>query len=44
MKLTEVTLKQSFGLEGFSSSDDDIRFYTRYVSSHLILSLHVVMT
>lgn len=33
-----------FGLERFSSSDDDIRFYTRYVSCHLILSLHVVMT
>lgn len=44
MKLAEVTLKQSFGLEWFSSSDDDMRFYTRYVACHLILSLHVVMT
>lgn len=30
-RLEEVTLKQSFGLERFSASDDDIRFYTRYV-------------
>ncbi|XP_016092814.1 uncharacterized protein [Sinocyclocheilus grahami] len=31
-RLEEVTLKQSFGLERFSSSDDDIRFYTRFAS------------
>ncbi|XP_049437202.1 uncharacterized protein LOC125891759 [Epinephelus fuscoguttatus] len=30
--LAEVTLKQSFGLERFSASDDDIRFYTRFAS------------
>lgn len=30
-RLEEVSLKQSFGLERFSASDDDIRFYTRYV-------------
>ena len=45
-RLAEVTLKQSFGLERFLASDDDIRFYTRYVLCHMILSLHtsVVMT
>ncbi|CAM4620187.1 unnamed protein product [Leuciscus chuanchicus] len=31
-RLEEVTLKQSFGLERFSASDDDIRFYTRFAS------------
>ncbi|KAF4103616.1 hypothetical protein G5714_016499 [Onychostoma macrolepis] len=28
--LEEVTLNQSFGLERYSSSDNDIRFYTSY--------------
>lgn len=28
-RLNEITLKQSFGLERFSASVDDIRFYTR---------------
>ncbi|KAI4871538.1 hypothetical protein NFI96_025907, partial [Prochilodus magdalenae] len=28
-RLNEITLKQSFGLERFLASDDDIRFYTR---------------
>ncbi|XP_062336855.1 uncharacterized protein LOC134036116 [Osmerus eperlanus] len=31
-RVEEVTLKQSFGLERFSASDDDIRFYTRFAS------------
>ncbi|XP_068593887.1 uncharacterized protein ftr97 [Cebidichthys violaceus] len=31
-RLHEVTLKQSFGLERFLASDDDIRFYTRFAS------------
>ncbi|XP_051560593.1 uncharacterized protein LOC127444951 isoform X2 [Myxocyprinus asiaticus] len=31
-RLEEVTLKQSFGLERFSASDDDIRFYNRFAS------------
>ena len=30
-RVEEVTLKQSFALERFSASDDDIRFYTRYI-------------
>ena len=33
-RLEEVSLKQSFVLERFKASDDDIRFYTRYVSSN----------
>uniref|UniRef100_A0A8C4E4F5 THAP-type domain-containing protein n=1 Tax=Dicentrarchus labrax TaxID=13489 RepID=A0A8C4E4F5_DICLA len=33
-RLAEVTLKQSFGLERFLASDDDIRFYTRYIMSY----------
>nr|XP_019966911.1 PREDICTED: uncharacterized protein LOC109645721 [Paralichthys olivaceus] len=36
-KLVETTLKQKFGLERFSTSDHDIRFYTRFASySHLL--------
>ncbi|XP_061634198.1 DNA transposase THAP9 [Phyllopteryx taeniolatus] len=31
-RLEEVTLKQSFGLERFLASDDDIRLYTRFAS------------
>ncbi|XDV43895.1 hypothetical protein PO909_012284 [Leuciscus waleckii] len=31
-RMAEVTLKQSFGLERFLASDDDIRFYTRFAS------------
>ncbi|KAM4627322.1 uncharacterized protein ACJ7VT_002294 [Polymixia lowei] len=31
-KLEEVSLQQSFGLERFAASDDDIRFYTRFAS------------
>lgn len=33
-RLEEVSLKQSFGLERYKASDDDIRFYTRYLSSN----------
>ncbi|XP_061584291.1 uncharacterized protein LOC133449172 [Cololabis saira] len=33
-RLAGVTVKQSFGLERFSASDDDIRFYTRFASYH----------
>lgn len=29
-----MSLKQSFGLERYKASDDDIRFYTRYLSSN----------
>lgn len=36
-RLKEVSLKQSFGLERFSASDDNIRFYTRYVLCHDII-------
>ena len=36
-----VTMKQSFGLERFSASDDDIRFYTRYIFHILIASYGV---
>uniref|UniRef100_A0A672SDN2 THAP domain-containing protein 1 n=1 Tax=Sinocyclocheilus grahami TaxID=75366 RepID=A0A672SDN2_SINGR len=43
-RLEEVTLKQSFGLERFSSSDDDIRFYTRYIFVFHDIHINVVMT
>uniref|UniRef100_A0A672SEE2 THAP-type domain-containing protein n=1 Tax=Sinocyclocheilus grahami TaxID=75366 RepID=A0A672SEE2_SINGR len=41
-RLEEVTLKQSFGLERFSSSDDDIRFYTRYI--FVFHDIHINLT
>ncbi|KAM3603318.1 uncharacterized protein V6R79_020287 [Siganus canaliculatus] len=33
-RLSEVALKQTFGLRRFMASDDDIRFYTRFASYH----------
>ncbi|KAK0136273.1 hypothetical protein N1851_027823 [Merluccius polli] len=36
-RVAEVTLKQSFGLERFLASDDDIRFYTRHFGDRLNL-------
>lgn len=30
-RMKEVSVKQSFGLDRFLGSDEDIRFYTRYV-------------
>ncbi|KAM9364594.1 uncharacterized protein KZ484_010780 [Pholidichthys leucotaenia] len=40
-RLEEVTLKQPFGLERFLSSDEDIRFYTRFASYHHLLAFWI---